>query len=134
VFTNGDNVELVKTQILRVATQNGFAVIAYCFMPDHLHLVVQGLRDDSDCLRFIKSAKQHSGFYFSQKHGEKLWQRYGFEHILRDDELALVVVRYVLENPVRAGLTSDPPEYPLLGSEVYSLEELLEAVADVGSA
>jgi putative transposase len=133
VFTNVDNVELVKPQILRAAAQNGFAVIAYCFMPDHLHLVVEGSRDDSDCLFFIKLAKQYSGFYFAQKHGQKLWQRYGFEHVLHDEELTLVVVRYVLENPVRAGLANDPRGYPFVGSAVYSLEELLEAVADVRS-
>jgi putative transposase len=133
VFTDADNVELVKPQILRAAAQSGFAVVAYCFMPDHLHLLVEGLHDDADCLRFIKFAKQYSGFYFSQRHGQKLWQRYGFEHVLHDEELTLVVARYILANPVRAGLVKDPREYLFVGSEVYSLEELLEAVADVRS-
>jgi len=133
VFIHDSVVTLVANQILRAATDTHFALIAYCFMPDHLHLVTEGLRDDSDCLRFIKLAKQYSGFYFSQAHGGKLWQRYGFEHVLRDDELTLVVVRYVLQNPVRAGLASHPREYPFIGSQVYSLDELIDATADVQS-
>src|SRR5436305_10575824 len=90
VFTDADSVALVKAQILRAATENAFALIAYCFMPDHVHLLVEGLQDRSDGLRFIKFAKQYSGFYFSQMRGQKLWQRYGFEHVLHDDDVTLV--------------------------------------------
>jgi len=93
----------------------------------------EGLRDDSDCLRFIKLAKQYSGFRFAQARGQKLWQRYGFERIVRDDEATLVVARYVLQNPVRAGLVTDARQYPFVGSEKHSIEELLDAMADVRS-
>jgi REP-associated tyrosine transposase len=133
VFIDAGVVTLVYRQILRAAAQDGFAVVAYCFMPDHLHLLVEGLRDDSDCLRFIKLAKQYSGFYYSQERGRTLWQRYGFETIVRDDELTLVAARYVLQNPVRAGLVATPRDYPFIGSETYSIEEVLQAVADVRS-
>jgi Zn-dependent oligopeptidase len=34
-------VELVLSQISRAANEREFAVIAYCFMPDHLHLFVE---------------------------------------------------------------------------------------------
>jgi len=132
-FVDASNVEIVTQQILRAATQMQFVVLAYCFMPDHLHLVIEGQREDADALRFIKLAKQYSGFYFSQARGQSLWQRYGFEHVLRDDELTLVAVRYVLQNPVRAGLVSHPKAYPFIGSQVYSVDELLEAVADLPS-
>jgi len=133
IFVEHSVVALVIEQILRAANETGFAVMVYCFMPDHLHLLVEGLRDDADCLRFIKFAKQYSGYYYSKERGDKLWQRYGFEHVLRDDELALVVARYILQNPVRAGLVDDPRAYPYSGSQMNSIEELLEAVADVRS-
>jgi REP-associated tyrosine transposase len=133
MFVEPSVVTLVTEQILRAATETGFAVIAYCFMPDHLHLLVEGIRDDADCLRFIKFAKQYSGYYYSKLRGEKLWQRYGFEHVLRDDELVPVIARYILQNPVRAGLVVDPRNYPYSGSQMYSLEELLEAASDVRS-
>jgi putative transposase len=133
LFVDATTVTLVLDQVLRAANETAFAVMAYCFMPDHVHLVIEGTRDDSDCLRFIKMSKQYSGFAFSKSRGEKLWQRYGFEHVLRDDELTLVVARYVLQNPVRAGLVTNRRDYPFIGSQVYTLKELLEAVADVRS-
>jgi len=128
-FVDSAAVELVLSQILRAGAENRFAVLAYCFMPDHVHLLVEGEADSSDCLVFIKKAKQYSGFYFSKARGSKLWQRYGYERIVRDDEVTLHVARYMLNNPVRAGLVADPREYPFIGSERYSLAELLDGVA-----
>jgi REP element-mobilizing transposase RayT len=94
-------------------------------MPDHLHLLVEGKTDDADCKRFIARVKQYSGFYFKRQFGTPLWQRYGFERVLRDDEQTFVVARYILENPVRAGLAATVEEYPFVGSSEYSLSELI---------
>jgi putative transposase len=101
LFASPAVVELVLAQISRAATENSFAVIAYCFMPDHVHLLIEGLSDASDFKRFIARAKQYSGFYYKKEHRAVLWQRYGFEHVLRDDELTQVVARYILANPIR---------------------------------
>ena len=97
-------------------------------MPDHVHLLVEAQSDDSDGRQFIKRAKQFSGYYFKQRFGTPLWQRYGYEHVLRGDEDTLPVARYILENPLRAGLVASVDEYPFVGSTMYSVREILEAV------
>ena len=99
------------------------------FMPDHLHLLVEGRCVSSDCRRFINRAKQFSGFHYAKAFGHRLWQRYGFERVLRDDEATLSVARYILENPLRAGLVERVEDYPFVGSCVYTLPEILEAVS-----
>ena len=58
--------DLVVQQLLRAACERGFVIVTYCLMPDHGHLVVDGERDESDCLAFIKLAKQYSAYYFNQ--------------------------------------------------------------------
>jgi len=126
LFTSSESVYLVRSQILRAAESESFDVVAYCFMPDHLHLVVQGAREDSDLKAFVKLAKQLSGFHYRQKTGSALWQRYSFEHVLRDDEDLAIKVRYVLENPVRAGIVVAPADYTYLGSSVYEVNELFD--------
>jgi len=128
-FTTDAVVDLVKQQILRAATENQFAVIAYCFMPDHLHLLIEGRSDASDCKRFIALAKQYSGYYFKRAYRESLWQRYGYERVLRDDEASKVAARYILENPIRRRLVERVEDYPYVGSEEYELAHLLEDVA-----
>ena len=129
LFVEPGIVNLVLAQISRAAIENLFEIIAYCFMPDHLHLLIEGKADSSDAKRFITRAKQYSGFYYSAALQPKLWQRYGFEHVLRDDEITLVVAKYILENPVRAGLVKRVEDYPFVGSMVYSLAQILEGVA-----
>ncbi len=128
-FTDVAAVGVALNQILRVAAREQFAVAAYCFMPDHLHLLVHGMSEDADVRRFIKLAKQCSGHAFSQTQREHLWQRYGYERVLRGDEETLPVARYILENPVRAGLAECPREYPFSGSPAYSVAAVMDAIA-----
>jgi putative transposase len=130
VFTKPPVVELVVSQILRAAGDESFAVAAYCFMPDHVHLLVEAQASTSDCLRFIRQAKQFSGYYYSRAFAGRLWQRYGFERVLRGDEATLDVARYILENPSRAGLVEHLQECPFVGSGTHSMREVLEWVAD----
>ncbi len=128
-FTGPATVGVALDQILRAAAREQFAVAAYCFMPDHLHLLVQGMSEDAEVRRFIKLAKQFSGHAFSQASGEHLWQRYGYERVLRGDEQTLAVARYILENPVRAGLAECPGEYPFSGSPAHSMAAVTDAIA-----
>ncbi len=57
-----------------------------------------------------------------------LWQEGYHDRVLRDEEATTTVVRYMLENPVRAGLVDRPELYPFWGSLVWSRRELLELV------
>ena len=128
-FTEPATVGVALDQIVRSAAREQFAIVAYCFMPDHLHLLVEATSEHADVRRLIKLAKQYSGYAFSQTCGERLWQRYGYERVLRGDEPTLRVARYILENPVRAGLAECPADYPFSGSPVYSMEAVMDAIA-----
>ena len=127
LFMDAPRVDFVRLQILRTCESERFALFAYCFMPDHVHLLVEGQNADADCRRFIVRAKQLSGFYFAKNFGSRLWQRYGFERVLRREEQTLVVARYILDNPVRAGLVDHVEEYPFLGSAVSTVAAIMEA-------
>jgi putative transposase len=117
------------SEILRVAGALGFSVLAYCFMPDDVHLLVEGDTPTADARRFTTALKQHTGFWFARERGERLWQRYGYERVLRDSDDSLAVARYILENPVRAGLARAPSDYPFSGSPRYSMPAVLDATA-----
>ena len=128
VFRDGETVDLVWTQLLRAARRHLFAVPAYCFMPDHLHLLVEGVTAGARLEPFVHAAKQYSAFAYTRRAEAPLWQRSYYDHALRDDESTQQVVRYLLENPIRAGLVLRVEDYPYLGSEVYSREQLLKVV------
>jgi len=39
-----------------------------------------------------------------------------------------MIARYIIENPVRAGLVCSPIDYPLLGSDLWTLQELIDSL------
>jgi len=99
-----------------VATSHAVLVHAYCFMPDHIHLLLQGLDSSSDLLKFLKFLKQKTGFEYKQKTGKQLWQKKSYDRILRSSDSPDSVAWYIWMNPVRAGLCNRPWEYPWSGS------------------
>ena len=112
VFVDGNLVDSVSQQILRTSNEHAFEVLAYCFMPDHLHLLAGGLTDDASLLRFMKAWKQQTGYEYARQHHARLWQVGYFDHILRSDESVLKHARYIVGNPVRAGLVRNVDDYP----------------------
>jgi putative transposase len=117
-------------QLRRRAAVYDIALVAYCFMPDHVHLVVYGASERADLREFVVSFKQVTGFEYRQRHGRSLWQPGYFDRVLRDDEATKTVARYTLENPIRAGLATRLGEYPFAGSDLYDLQGLLTAWED----
>ena len=99
-------------QFRRTATIERFEILAYCLMPDHAHLLVEGLTANSDLRRFAKMAKQRSGGVHRRRCGARLWQEGYFDRVLRDRDDAGEIARYIVNNPTRAGLSS----YPHVGS------------------
>jgi putative transposase len=128
VFTNARVVDLALTKIRQCASDERFSLLAYCFMPDHLHLLVEGKHEEADLRHFVSRAKQHSAAAHALTIGERLWQQGYYERVLRRSEDARTVARYILANPVRAGLVRDPREYPYLGSDVWTVDELMNSL------
>jgi putative transposase len=120
VFTIAAHVDPAMQQILRTSEEDQFAVLAHCFMPDHLHLVMEGCHQSSDLRRFVKVAKQRVDYTFRTQLGiRNVWQEGYYERVLRSDEATDVVVRYVLNNPVRAGLVERAEDYPFSGAKYW---------------
>jgi REP element-mobilizing transposase RayT len=126
VFTSGEPVARTLVEVLRVAERERFAILAYCFMPHYLHLLVEGITPHADLGLFVKVAKHCSGRAHAAVSGTPLWQEGHRERALRRQDDVRVAARYVLENPVRAGLVRTPLEYPYLGSTVWPVRELFD--------
>ena len=126
VFRFSTTVEDVLLQIRRSARHEGFVLMAYCFMPDHVHLVAEGINEASDLRRFVTLFKQRSGYRYGRTTRRKLWEVGYYDRVLRDEESTAKVVSYILYNPVKAGLVQRPQDYPYAGSDVFTLQDLLE--------
>jgi putative transposase len=107
-----------------------FAVLAYCVMPDHVHLVLEGVSADADLRESIRAWKSRTGYEWRRSGNAKLWQTGFHDRVLREEDDTRAIVRYVLENPVRAGLVRSASDYKWLGSSSYSVAELAAYAGD----
>jgi REP element-mobilizing transposase RayT len=97
-----------------------FDLLAFVVMPDHVHLLVMGVADDANAVTFMQRFKQLTGFRFKKSHGFALWQHSFFDRVLRRDEDLLAVARYILGNPVRAGLVDSVDEWRYRGGTLFA--------------
>lgn len=123
-FKETHTVEPLIKHLKETAERERFSISVYCFMPDHLHLLVNGLEEQSDLQNFIKIYKQKSGFWFKQKTHLNLWHVSYYDHILRKIEAVKDVAMYILNNPVRKGIVNDFKEYRFSGSFTMDIREL----------
>ena len=91
------------------ASRYGFEILAYCFMPTHLHMLVMGA-EDASLVRFVQHFKQATGHHYPG-----LWQRSYYDHILRTEEESENIACYIWGNPVRAGLVETIMDFPFSG-------------------
>lgn len=121
-FVHDEVIAKIIDLLKSMAEQEGFSVWAYCFMPDHAHLLVEGKHSDADMQHFVAWFKQKSGYWFRSTYRAKLWAPNYHEHVLRNDEATIAVARYIIQNPVRKGMVDDCSSYPYSGS--FELEDI----------
>jgi putative transposase len=63
-----------------------FEVLAYCLMPDHLHLVLEGTSEDADLREAVRAWKQRTGYDWKQCTGSRLWQPGDHDRVLREGD------------------------------------------------
>ena len=93
---------------------NKYIDLHFCIaMPDHVHLVFQ-LIGNKPLSEVIKSFKQFTGKSIKHKNNPKntVWQEQYYDHLIRKDESLREIIKYCLNNPVRAGIVDESKEYP----------------------
>jgi putative transposase len=117
IFSDTDIGRWAQSQLVSTGAQHAFALHAYCFMPDHLHVVAAGMNDNCDLVKFVNAFKQRIGYEYKKRYRRQLWQTRFYDHILRSADGIQNVACYVWMNPVRKGLCAEPSQYPLSGSQ-----------------
>ena len=87
--------------------------LAWVVMPDHLHwLVALGHSHSIDIVvKMMKGRTAVAVNRVSSRRGP-VWQRKYYDHALRKDEDLTRTARYIVANPLRAGLVKKLGDYP----------------------
>lgn len=117
-FTEADR-DLLDTVVAEVSVAQGARIHAFCWMTNHLHMLVQVsdeplgrliLRVASRYARSVQARLATTGHLFERR----------YHSVLVDaDSHLLELIRYIHLNPVRAGLVVDPSSYPWSSHRVY---------------
>ena len=87
--------------------------LAWVLMPDHLHLLVQ-LAEHAELAVLMNRLKAATARAVNRHLGRTgaVWQQSFHDHLLRKEEDLKTVARYIVMNPLRAGLVRRVSEYP----------------------
>lgn len=107
VLFEDDSDRLKYVDILRSAkTDFQFALIAWCLMSNHVHLILKSDYETlSKCMHAIGS-KYASYFNYAKGHQGPVFQGRFYSEPVETDEHLLAAVRYVHNNPEKAGVSS----------------------------
>jgi putative transposase len=97
---------------LKAGDEKYYDLFAAVVMPNHVHALLQP-RPGIEMARITKGIKGASARKINQGRGTKgsVWDEERFDRIVRDEEDLEVKVRYILNNPVKAGLAKHGLDY-----------------------
>jgi len=87
-----------------------FDLIAFCVMPNHVHIVFTPLQERKDryfaLSKIMHSLKLHTAHEANRilNRVGPFWQHENYDHFIRDEAALERIIKYVLYNPVKAGL------------------------------
>jgi REP element-mobilizing transposase RayT len=94
---------------LRHFDEQRYRLFAWCVMPNHVHVVLR-LFLGTTLARTLHSWKSLTAKEANRLLGRdgEFWQREYYDHLVRDEAELAAYVRYVAENPMKAGLREWP--------------------------
>ena len=107
VFADFSSARMV-VQVMMGHEERGFAkTLCFVVMPDHIHWLMQlgSIKNLSATVQSFKSM-------ISRAIGRSVFQKGFYDHGVRRDEDVKAIARYIVANPLRAGLVERIEEYP----------------------
>ena len=97
----------------------GFKIYAYCLMNNHIHLLIQEGEEPLDKV-FKRVGVRFVGWYNAKyKRSGNLFQGRYKSLPVNDDEYFVTVLRYIHQNPVKAGIVKSCSEYDFSSYNAY---------------
>jgi putative transposase len=112
--------------LLHACGRYGVDCPVHCLMPDHVHLLLHGNHREGDQRGLLRFLRRHSNPLLAETGHH--WQPQAHDHVLRPEESDRYayerLARYIMQNPVRAGLVKEAQEWPHTGVVIPGYPEL----------
>jgi REP element-mobilizing transposase RayT len=108
-----DQDRIVFLQLLAlVCARYGWRCLAYCLMTNHYHVVIETTEANLSAGMQMLNSRYAQLFNLRHGHAGHALERRFYSELIESDEHLLVLARYIMLNPVRAGLCTTPGEWP----------------------
>jgi len=105
VFSIFENANLMRLSLKASDDLGHTETLCYCIMPDHIHWLFEFKSSSlSQCISRVKAQ-------YSRLSNSKIWQDGFHDHAIRSDESLINIARYIVANPLRAGLIKSVAQY-----------------------
>jgi len=103
----------VSRTVQRIPQRFDAQLLAWVLMPDHLHILIQ-LGEQHQLSQIMGGLKTQTAHQLNTHLNRTglVWGRAFHDHALRKDENIQQVARYIVANPLRAGLVEKIGDYP----------------------
>ena len=109
-----DKIAEINKKALHHYDTKYYQLICYCIMSNHIHLVIKLTENAPDLSQIMHSIKRHtakeSNIILNRKGA--FWMRESYDHLVRTNQELRNIVNYVINNPVKAGLTKNWEQWP----------------------
>lgn len=117
-FEKEDYQRYIET-IDRFVADEEAVVLGYCLMSNHVHLLIQ--ENNTAISQIMKKIGTSYAYWYNQKYersGHVFQDRFMSESV-EDDSYLLMVIRYIHQNPVKAGIVTKADAYIWSSCRVY---------------
>jgi REP element-mobilizing transposase RayT len=113
IFTNWRVGRLVVDQFRQALIDDRADSLAWVVMPDHFHWLVELRNATLPALMLATKSRSARAINAHLGRTGRLWQKGFHDRAIRREDDLLAVARYVIANPIRAGLVRRVHDYPL---------------------
>ena len=119
IFESDDDYYRFLSTLKQYTDENKFILYAYCLMGNHVHLLIQELEDDISMA--VKRVSASYVLWYNRKYercGHLFQERFKSEPVETDAYLT-TVLRYIHQNPIKAGLCKNMMDYNWVSYKEY---------------
>ena len=130
IFYDDEDCKLFIRLVAKYKSISGYHIYAFCIMGNHIHLLIQIEQEPLDIV--MKRIAGAFAYWYNAKYervGHLFQDRFRSEPV-NDERYFFTVLRYIIRNPVKAGLCSSPGDYEYSSGKEYLQSE--KGITDTG--
>lgn len=111
IFQDNEDYEKLIQTIGEFKEVSKYEIYAYCIMSNHVHLLIKEIKEDLGIIFRRIGAKFVYWYNWKYKRRGHLFQDRYKSEVVEDDKYFLTVLRYIHQNPIKAGIVNDVAKY-----------------------